>query len=110
LEDVGFDKRVTPEGEEKLLNGAMRIFPHLNPSLVEHRWAGLRTGSIDGWPYLGRVPGTEGAWIATGHFTHGLLQSAVTGHLMAQALSGEKTDLSLEPFSPGRPPHPVAGL
>jgi glycine oxidase len=110
LEDVGFEKGVTAEGEKKLEGGARRIFPHLNPSLVEHRWAGLRTGSIDGWPYLGLIPGMEGVWLATGHFTHGLLQSAVTGYLMAQALTGEKTELSLEPFTPGRSPHSAAGL
>jgi glycine oxidase len=110
LEDVGFDKNVTPEGEEKLERGARFLCPHLAPYQMESHWAGLRTGSVDGWPYLGRIPGLENVWLATGHFTHGLLQSAVSGRLMAQALIGAKTDLSLEPFAPGRIPHAAAGL
>ncbi len=110
LEDVGFDKSVTPEGEEKLERGARFLCPHLAPYQMENHWAGLRTGSVDGWPYLGRIPGHENVWLATGHYTHGLLQSAVSGRLMAQALTGEKTDLSLEPFAPGRKPHAAAGL
>ena len=110
LEEAGFEKINTPEGMEKLKNGAQRFYPHLGPEKIERCWSGLRTGSVDGWPYLGRLPGTEGAWLATGHFTHGLLQSAVTGRLMAQALNNEKTDLSLEPFAPGRLPHASAGI
>ena len=110
LEKAGFDKNMTPEGEEKLERGARLFCPRLTSAQVEFRWAGLRTGSVDGWPYLGPIPGAEGAWLATGHFTHGLLQSAVSGHLMAQALTGEKTDLSLTPFAPGRQPHSAAGL
>ncbi len=110
LENAGFEKAVTPEGEEKLQRGARFLCPHLTPDRVEYRWSGLRTGSVDGWPYLGRLPGLENVWLATGHYTHGLLQSAITGRLMAQALTGEKTDLSLEPFAPSRQAHSKAGL
>jgi glycine oxidase len=110
LENAGFEKAVTPEGEEKLERGARFLCPHLTPDRVEYRWSGLRTGSVDGWPYLGTLPGLENVWLATGHYTHGLLQSAITGRLMAQVLAGEKPDLSLEPFTPARQPHSKVGL
>lgn len=110
LEDAGFDKATTPEGMEKLKTGALKVLPGLSQQLIEDTWAGLRPGSVDGWPYLGRVPGVEGLFLATGHFTHGLLLSAVTGFLMAQAVLGERTLLDLAPYALDREPHPPAGL
>ncbi len=110
LEDAGFEKATTPEGMEKLKNGVAKLLPDLSQQLIEDTWAGLRPGSLDGWPYLGPAPGLDNLWVATGHFTHGLLLSAVTGLLAAQALTGEKPALDLTPFSLGRAPHPVAGI
>lgn len=110
LEDVGFDKSTTPAGLEKLKTGAMQLVPGLSQYLIEETWAGLRPGSIDGWPYLGPVPGLEGVWMATGHYTHGILLSAVTGEVMAQMVNGERTSVNLLPFALNRSAHPVSGL
>ncbi len=110
LEDAGFDKATTPEGMEKLKTGAAKLLPGLSQQLIEDTWAGLRPGSVDGWPYLGQVPGMEWLFLATGHFTHGILLSAVTGELMSQALLGERPSLDLTPFALDRSPHPVAGI
>jgi glycine oxidase len=110
LEDAGFEKATTPEGMDKLKTGAVKLLPGLSQQLIEDTWSGLRPGSVDGWPYLGRVPGREGLWLATGHFTHGLLLSAVTGQLMSQVISGEKPGMDLGPFAIDRKPHPVAGI
>lgn len=110
LEDAGFDKSTSPEGMEKLKVGAAKILPSLSQQLIEDTWAGLRPGSVDGWPYLGAVPGLEGVWLATGHFTHGILLSPATGLLMSQAVMGERPAMDLSAFAPDREPHPVAGL
>jgi len=98
LEDAGFDKGTTPEGLGKLKTGLTTMLPVLSQQWIEGTWSGLRPSSPDGLPFLGRVPGTEGAWVATGHFTHGLLLSAVTGELMAQWLTGQKPSLDPSPF------------
>ncbi len=110
LEDVGFDKSTTPEGLEKLKTGAVRLVPGLAQHLIEETWAGLRPGSIDGWPYLGPVTGLDGVWIATGHYTHGISLSAVTGQVMAQLVNGERPWVDLAPFAINRAPHPASGL
>lgn len=110
LEDAGFEKATTPEGMEKLKSGAAKALPGLSQQLIEDTWAGLRPGSVDGWPYLGRVPGKDGLFWATGHFTHGILLSAVTGQLLAQALAGERPSLDLLPFALDRSPHPAVGI
>ena len=110
LEDAGFEKATTPEGMEKLKNNAIKLLPGLSQQLIEDTWSGLRPGSVDGWPYLGPAPGLGNLWVATGHFTHGLLLSAVTGQLMSQILLGEKPAMDLGPFALDRKPHAVAGL
>ncbi len=98
LEEAGFDKSVTKEAIANLTRGAYRALPFLEKATVEATWAGLRPKALDDKPLLGLVPGLENLWVASGHYTHGILLSAATGHLMAQALSGEKTRLPLEPF------------
>ena len=110
LEDVGFDKATTSEGMDKLKGGVAKLLPGLSQQLIEDTWSGLRPGSVDGWPYMGQAPGLEGLWVATGHFTHGLLLSAVTGQLLSQALLGEKPSLDLSPYALERQPHAVAGI
>ena len=110
LEEVGFDKSTTSEGLERLKQGAQGVIPSLVDALIDDSWAGLRPGSPDGWPILGRLPNWEGVWIAAGHFTHGLLLSAATGQIMTQAILGEPTSFDLSPFSMNRQPHAAAGL
>ncbi len=105
LEDAGFEKATTSQGMEKLKSGAAKVLPGLSQQLIEDTWAGLRPGSMDGWPYLGRVPGREGLFWATGHFTHGILLSAITGLLMSQLVLGERPALDLSPFALDRSPH-----
>lgn len=110
LEDAGFDKSTTPDAIRSLTQGAWRALPGLEKAPVEASWSGLRPRGADEWPSMGKVPGLENLWLAAGHFTHGILLSAATGELMAQALSGERTGLDLEPFALDRKPHPAAGL
>jgi glycine oxidase len=110
LEEVGFDKTTTSTALERLKRGAQKALPALSETLMEDSWAGLRPGSPDGWPFLGKLPDWEGVWIAAGHFTHGLLLSAATGELIAQDILGEKPTLELGPFALGRRPHASVGL
>ena len=65
-------------------------------------WAGLRPGSPDRIPYLGPVPDLPGLLLACGHFRNGILLGPISGRLIAQAIAGEKTDVSLDPYRPLR--------
>jgi glycine oxidase len=105
LEKAGFEKAVTPEGISALATAARRMAPGLAPLQVSGYFAGFRPGSVDGHPFLGPVPGTEGLFIAAGHHTHGHLLAAASGHLMAQLILDGKTEMDLSPFAVGRKPH-----
>jgi glycine oxidase len=97
-EDVGFDKRTTAAVIGDLLEFAIATVPALADHTVERTWAGLRPGNADGLPYLGRIPDLENAFIAAGHYRHGLHLSTGTAVVMSELMGGEKPQLDLTPF------------
>ena len=46
-------------------------------------WAGMRSLSPDGLPFIGPVPGLDGIHLATGHATLGITLAPLTGELIA---------------------------
>ncbi|HEY1861131.1 MAG TPA: FAD-dependent oxidoreductase, partial [Gemmataceae bacterium] len=105
-EDVGFDKRTTASAIAKLLTFAQSLVPALADAQVEQCWAGLRPGSRDGLPSLGRVPGFDNLFVAAGHFRSGIQLSPVTGLVMKELILGQTPTVPLEAFRPDRPPAP----
>lgn len=98
MERVGFDKRNTVWGLQKLLNGALELFPGLEGCAVQEVWAGLRPGSEDNHPVLGKT-GLPGYLLATGLFRNGLLLAPVVAQTMADLVTtGETPDL-IAPFA-----------
>jgi len=110
VEDVGFNKNTTLQGVERIETGAYRAVPALRLGKMESRWAGLMSGTPDGLPFLGPAPGLEGLYLACGHFDQGFLLAPATGLLLDQALRGEESDVSLEPFAANRPMQGSLGL
>jgi glycine oxidase len=97
-EEVGFDATTTPEMIDDLKAWGEGIWPDLANAPVASQWAGLRPGSFDSFPYLGILPPFENAYIASGHFRHGLHWSTATAVLLYEAMSGQSTSIDLEPF------------
>jgi D-amino-acid dehydrogenase len=101
-EDVGFDARVTAGGLAEVLREALRVAPGLaDAELIEAR-VGLRPGSVDDRPFLGRLPGVENAFVATGHGPEGLLLGPFTARLVAQQVVGDTPDLDVSALRPDR--------
>jgi glycine oxidase len=116
VEDAGFRKSTTRRGLSGLRRMAAELVPALRRGEVASAWAGLRPGSPDGLPILGRLPGYENVYVAAGHSRNGILLAPVTGRLIAQLLLEGRTEIDLTPFDPGRfrdspePSNPRAGL
>jgi glycine oxidase len=102
-EHVGFAKANTASAVSDLLAFGASLVPALGGARFERAWSGLRPGSADGLPYLGRVPGYENLFIAAGHFRSGLQMSPGTARLMRQSLLDQETDLLLDAFLCDRP-------
>jgi len=111
VEYVGFDKRVTLEAIAGLLGDATRLVPTLRDAEMVASYGCLRPASADGLPLLGRVAGTPGLVVATGHFRNGILLAPITGALIADLIVRGRTTIPLAPFRPDRPfplsPSPV---
>jgi len=103
---AGFDARPTAGGIAGLLELATALVPSLATAPLERCWAGLRPGSPDGLPYLGKVPGLDNLFVAAGHFRAGLQLSPATGQLMRDLICKGQPSVSLEPFRLDRPTAP----
>ena len=74
----------------------------LGAAPIENRWAGLRPGTFDGLPYIGRMPGLANAYAAAGHFRSGLHMSPGTAVVLRQLMLGDDPEIDLSPFRVGR--------
>ncbi|WP_164101075.1 glycine oxidase ThiO [Candidatus Laterigemmans baculatus] len=101
-EEVGLDERTTPEVIASLREWAETLVPELRRGEVERTWSGLRPGTIDGFPYLGRAPDFENLYVATGHFRSGLHLSCGTAVVIADLVTGRTPAVNLDAFRPAR--------
>ena len=75
----------------RLLAMAADLLGELSAATIEKTWAGLRPGSVDGLPSIGRAPGCDNAYVAGGHFRAGLHQSTGTAVIVADLIEGFNT-------------------
>jgi glycine oxidase len=101
-EDVGFDTRSTAQAIGDLIDQALFLCPGLATAEVERCWAGLRPGSIDTRPYIGRVDGIANLIVATGHKRAGIQLAPATAEVVADLIRGRSPRIDLAPFAPGR--------
>ncbi len=101
LENAGFDKRVNPETIQQLHQRAAELVPDLGQARILEAWAGLRPGSPDGLPLLGRGK-VDGYFVATGHYRDGILLAPITAVLMTQLIRGLQPEFDLGAFGAGR--------
>jgi glycine oxidase len=71
------------------MNFARQLCPALADFTLEQSWSGLRPGTTDELPYLGRLPHHENGWIAAGHFRAGIQLSPATAVVMRSLILGQ---------------------
>ena len=101
-EFVGFNKKNTIQGIEKIIKQTTTILPVLKQFQVIRTFAGLRPYTPDGLPLLGPVKRLEGFIMAAGHEGDGIALSPITGELMAAMLMEKSSRIPLDAFSPDR--------
>ncbi len=100
--EAGFERRVTPEGQQRILAAASELLPALADATVLEAWSGLRPDTPDHLPSLGPTD-VEGLLIATGHYRNGLLLAPITARLLREwIIEGRAMSFAAEPFSPMR--------
>ncbi|MDF5756784.1 glycine oxidase ThiO [Spongiactinospora sp. TRM90649] len=98
-EELGFDTRVTAGGLWELLRDARELMPGITELEVADVVAGLRPGTPDNLPVIGRSA-LPGLILATGHHRGGVLLAPLTADLVVRLLAGDTTDD--HPCSPSR--------
>jgi glycine oxidase len=106
-EERGFDTEVTAGGVFQLLRDAYQVVPGITEAVLTETRAGLRPGSPDNAPLLGRT-GVEGLLMATGHHRNGVLLTPITAEAIAALLTGGDVDPVAAPFTPHRFAAPAA--
>jgi D-amino-acid dehydrogenase len=98
----GFDYRMTAGGVAEVLESGFSIASGLRSATLEEVRIGFRPKSVDGLPILGKVPGQERLYLATGHGPAGLSLGAHSGAMVADLILGNEISFDLEPYSPTR--------
>lgn len=101
IEEAGFDARPTLAGIRELLGFAGELFPALARAPLDSVWAGLRPGSPDGRPLLGRLD-ERPLFLACGHYRNGILLAPWTGGEIAAALVDGRQIEQAALFAPDR--------
>ena len=100
LEHEGFDKTPTQTALDSLKASAVELIPALADAEVVGHWAGLRPGSPEGIPYIGRVSGFDGLWLNCGHYRNGLVLAPASCQLFADLLLGREPIIDPAPYAP----------
>ncbi|MFL5815977.1 MAG: FAD-dependent oxidoreductase, partial [Conexibacter sp.] len=108
MEEQGFDTAPTAGGIYELLRDAIELVPGVSELQIEEVAAGLRPGTPDNAPVLGRGE-LDGLLWAAGCFRHGILLAPVVADALAAALIGEEPPEVARPFGAARfAPQPEA--
>ncbi len=100
-EEMGFDTRLTVGGVFELLRGAWEAVPGVYELPILDTWAGLRPGSRDNAPILGKTP-VENLIYATGHYRNGILLTPITAYEISKLIMTDETSEAIEPFQLSR--------
>ncbi len=102
LELVDGDLSISPRRVESIRRGAAAVLGIPESAPVDHVWRGLRPCTPDGLPMIGRAPGLENVYVATGHQMLGVQTAPATGRLMADLLLDREPIFDPAPFRPER--------
>ena len=100
VEEMGFDTSVRVGCVYELLRDAHELLPGITELELVECGAGLRPGSPDNAPLVGRL--ADGRFVATGHYRNGILLTPVTADAVTELLAGGQLPAVMAPFSPDR--------
>ncbi len=100
-EEMGFDSRLTAGGVHGVLDGAWELVPGILDQEILGAHVGFRPGSRDNQPLVG-FAGDHRLFVATGHYRHGILLSAITALSAEESILDETERDVMSFFSPER--------
>jgi D-amino-acid dehydrogenase len=91
-EIAGFDLSLPERRRATLVHSVEGLFGGAGDQGRAAFWCGLRPMTPDGTPVVGRTP-VPGLWLNTGHGTLGWTMAAGSGRVLADLMSGRRTEI-----------------
>ncbi|WP_373504378.1 NAD(P)/FAD-dependent oxidoreductase [Aestuariivirga sp.] len=102
-EFAGLDAAPNYARADALWTNFKNILPGLRePDSATTRWMGRRPGTPDSLPVIGPSKTTSNVWYGFGHGHMGLTWGPSTGRLIAELMTGAKSNIDLSPFRADR--------
>ncbi len=102
-ENVDFDEQPNSRGRDTILNDLAQMAPSIGPSRIVNHTACLRPVTPDGIPIVGRLPGWDNLYLASGAGRKGILWSVGMSQVAADLITEGSTQVSgAEYLTPAR--------
>ncbi|MFY2764191.1 NAD(P)/FAD-dependent oxidoreductase [Arenimonas sp. MALMAid1274] len=102
MEFSGYDDRLNATRLAALESGAAEYLHVPVGPVKQESWCGWRPMCVDDVPLLGRAPGHNNLWLATGHGMMGMGMSAGSGRVVADLMLGRAPLIDPAPYAPAR--------
>jgi glycine/D-amino acid oxidase-like deaminating enzyme len=86
----------------RMLQRAREYMPAIGSMSAVRTWTGFRAATPDKLPLIGPTPGDKSLFLATGHEGLGITTSLATARILADATTGGKPEIPIEPYLPSR--------
>jgi glycine/D-amino acid oxidase-like deaminating enzyme len=86
----------------RMLQRAQEYLPGLSDMSSVRTWTGFRAATPDKLPLIGPWTGDKSVFLATGHEGLGITTSLGTARILADQISGTKSEIPVEPYLPSR--------
>jgi glycine/D-amino acid oxidase-like deaminating enzyme len=96
------DSSTDIDAVRQILTEAVALVPSLAALRIVRVFAGIRTATRDGLPLVGRLPGHDNVWIATGFEGDGICLGPLIGRICQQLICGATIDVDVSALDPQR--------
>ena len=86
----------------RMLQRAQEYLPGLAQMSTVRTWTGFRAATPDKLPLIGPWTGDKTIFLATGHEGLGITTSLGTARILADQITGQKSEIPVEPYLPSR--------
>src|SRR5258708_2221468 len=86
----------------RMLQRAQEYMPSLAQRSTVRTWTGFRAATPDKLPLIGPWIGDKSIFLATGHEGLGITTSLGTARILADQITGTKSEIPVEPYLPSR--------
>mgnify|MGYP001062548402 CR=1 FL=1 len=97
-----FDNRTALPDLKLIASRSLKFLPYLRQVNVLRTFASFRPYSGDDLPILGKVPNVEGLFLATGHCGNGVALAPITGKIITEIITKDKTSIKIDEFNCSR--------